>query len=270
MTAEPSDPPRVSGAAHKLMPSVVVTTPSRWFARGFLVGVLVCGALNALSYFFRSDGWGNLLGVTPQNDEALGFPVKVWEAGNTYGGLFVDYPALLVCAVCAAAVGTACGLLTVACRRQLDRLVAQLEARMARDEPRVQFQFSVRGLLLATTAVALAAAVGGRALAARAEALGAIYALGPWLLVALALLPRRIPWQQRVVLIIPLTAALILVAVVVGASLRPPREFDQVLMGIFICWTPQSALAAVALTAMLLASHWHSQARADCPPGAVS
>jgi hypothetical protein len=36
----------------------------------------------------------------------------------------------------------------------------------------------------------------------------------------------------------------------VGANLK--IDFDRVLMAIFLCWTPQSALAAMALTAWWL------------------
>jgi hypothetical protein len=78
----------------------------------------------------------------------------------------------------------------------------------------------------------------------------AIYGLGPLLLVAIAMLPRRLSWQKRVVIIIPATLTLIAVAIAVGSAME--MEFDKVLMGIFLCWTPQSALAAIGLTATLL------------------
>jgi hypothetical protein len=64
------------------------------------------------------------------------------------------------------------------------------------------------------------------------------------------MLPRRLSWQKRVVIIIPATLTLIAVAIAVGNAMS--MEFDKVLMGIFLCWTPQSALAAIGLTATIL------------------
>jgi hypothetical protein len=87
----------------------IVNTPGRWFVRGFLVGILISGSLTAVSYFFRSERGGNLLGNTPEHYEALGFPCTLWETGNMYGGLFVDLRALLVNAVFSAALGPVAG-----------------------------------------------------------------------------------------------------------------------------------------------------------------
>ena len=41
-----------------------------WVIRGVVVGILLLGALNALSFFFRSQGWGSLLGTMQPYDEA--------------------------------------------------------------------------------------------------------------------------------------------------------------------------------------------------------
>ena len=109
------------------MSSSIVTTPSRWFVRGFLVGILITGSLTAVSYFFRSERGGNLLGTTPDHYEALGFPCTLWETGNTYGGLFVDLRALLVNALFSAALGASCGLATWLFRGRLTDLVERLE-----------------------------------------------------------------------------------------------------------------------------------------------
>jgi hypothetical protein len=93
--------------------------------------------------------------------------------------------------------------------------------------------------------------------AARRETLVSIYVLGPAALVALAMLPRKLHWQTRVWLIIPATLGLIAAAVGVGANLK--IEFDRVLMAIFLCWTPQSAFGAMALTAWWLISMANNQ-----------
>jgi hypothetical protein len=229
----------------------IVTTPTRWFVRGFLVGILIAASLTAVSYFFRSDGLGNLVGTRPDHREALGFPIELWESGNMYGGYFVDYWALLVDAAFALVVGLACGLVTLRNRSRLNRLVDQFERGTSRPVRR-SVQFSMRALLLATGLAAVVAAGARYAIAGRAEVLGIIYMLGPWLLVIIAFLPLGMSWQQRVYVLIPSALLLMAAAVAIGVSLEPKLEFDKVLMGIFICWTPQSVLAAIGLTAFLI------------------
>ena len=112
-------------------------------------------------------------------------------------------------------------------------------------------QFSLRGLLIAT-GIAAVVAMAARNFAARPETLIAIYALGPLGLVAIAMLPRKLSWQRRVMIIVPAAYALIAAAIAVGLGLG--MEFDKVLMGIFLCWTPQSAMAAVALVSAIFVS----------------
>ncbi|MCY2991094.1 MAG: hypothetical protein NTY19_24930, partial [Planctomycetota bacterium] len=166
----------------------ITTTPMSWFVRGFFVGILVTASMIACTYFIRSVGGGNLLGTRPDRREALGFPCEVWESGNTYGGYFVDYRALLVDAVCAVMVGAICGLITVRHRVRLNSLVEALEKTPGQPS-RSHLQFSLRGMLLATGLVALMSATARYALAGQAESLGVIYLLGPWVLVLIALLP---------------------------------------------------------------------------------
>ena len=232
------------------MSQSIVTTPIRWFVRGFLVGILICGSLNAASYFFRSEGWGNLLGTAPSHREAMGFPCLLWESGNAYGGYFVDVGSLCVDALFAVAAGSLGGVLMVHHRDRLNRLVDRFE--QAAEARQSRWQVSLRGLLVATGLAALIAAGARYALAGRPEVLGGIYLLGPWLLVLIAFVPMGVSWQQRVYVLIPAAALLMAGAVAAGAMLKPKLEFDKVLMGIFVCWTPQSVLAAAGLTAALL------------------
>jgi hypothetical protein len=243
------------------MNQLIVTTPARWFARGFAVGILIVASLNSVSYFFRSDGGGNLVGTTPRHHEALGFPFELWETGNTYGGLFVDVTGLLLNGVIAIVVGVVCGLLTLRYRAPLDQLIEDFEQVMADQEQR-RVQISIRGLLAATGLAALLATGARYALDGRAEVLGAIYLLGPWVLVLIAFLPLGMTWQQRVYVLLPATMLLMAAAVALGLSLEPKVDFDKVLLGFFICWTPQSAMAAIGLTAVLIFQHVRSR-RAD-------
>lgn len=228
----------------------IVTTPSRWFVRGLGLGILLCGALNAVSYFARSDDWGNLLGQIPASAEALGFPVLMWEQGLTYGGYFIDLPALALNMVFAVVVGLGCGTIAVRQRGRLNRLVDEFEESVT--GPPNKFHFTTRDLLVVMTFAAVLAASARLFLNGRPEVLGAIYLLGPWLLVTIALLPRKIAWQQRVLILVPAALLLILAAILSGASLKRPVEFDKVLLGIFVCWTPQSALAALGITFLLV------------------
>jgi hypothetical protein len=234
--------------------SSIVTTTRRWFVRGFMVGILISGSLTAISYFFRSERGGNLLGATPDNYEALGFPCTLWESGNTYGGLFVDLRGLLANVAFGLAAGTVCGLVTLRFRKFLNELVQRLDQAVAvRQGGHVQF--SLRGLLALTGVAATAAAGAHYALAGNPAVLGIIYWLGPWILVLIAFLPMGLSWQGRVVVLVPAALLLMLAAVGAGLSLKQPLEFDKVLMYVFICWTPQSVLVAIVLTAGLILYH---------------
>ena len=74
------------------------------------------------------------------------------------------------------------------------------------------------------------------------------------------MLPHRLTWQKRIMIIVPAAYALIGTAIAVGFAMG--MEFDKVLMGIFLCWTPQSAIAAVALTATIFFSQYrHDRAK---------
>lgn len=230
--------------------TTIATTPGRWFLRGCMIGVLICGSINAASYFFRSDHFGDLLGLYPQHREAIGFPLQVWEKGNSYGGYFADYGGLLVNSLFAIGVGCVCGWVVFAARDQLNAMVKLVEQSMNR-EP-AKFQFTTRGLLLLTGIAAVLAAVGRYVIAGRPEALAVIYGLGPWILIAIALLPRNIAWQQRVVILVFVTIMMMGGAIFVGRSLERSLEFDRVLMGIFVCWTPQTVIAAAGVSATVL------------------
>ena len=226
----------------------IVTTRSRWFLRGLLVGFLLTAAFNALSFFVRSGGWGNLLGGYPPRHEAIGFPFVMWQLGDSYGGFFVDFRSLAGNALFGVAVGAVCGVVTLTQVRWLNRMVAEMASQSSSGKHH-NFQFSLRGLLLSTVLAAVVAAM-ARTLVARPETLAAIYVFGPAFLVILAMLPRRIPWEHRVAILTPAAVALIIVAVAVGVYLG--LDFDKVLLGIFVCWVPQSVLVALVLSLGIL------------------
>ena len=221
--------------------------PWVWMTRGWMVGVLVLGSANAMSFFFRSRGWGSLLGDREFGDEAIGFPMTVWQEGGGYGSHVLRVTPFVVDVGTAILLGTLLGLVAVSQRRVLNEMMRRFRRQSAGGGMRLQF--SLRGLLV-TTVLAAFAAGAARVFTPRVEVLAAIYALGPLTLIVLAYLPRRLSWQQRVAIQTPSALILIAVAITLGSVLEV--EFDKVLMGIFICWTPQAAIGAVALTAWIL------------------
>ena len=52
--------------------------------------------------------------------------------------------------------------------------------------------------------------------------------------------------RKRVAILTPATFTLIAVTVAIGLKLD--LDFDKVLKGVFVCWTPQCAAAAVVIT----------------------
>jgi len=225
------------------------TTPHSapaWLLRGVLVGGLLLAAINVASYFTCSTGWGNLLGTRPEHREGIGFPWEIWTSGNAYGGYYVDYRRLFQNGMVALGLGTVLGLWAISQRRWLDAMWDDFE-RQSRAEGRRRFQFSLRELFFATCLTALVAALWKHWIAGQPWSLGAIYTAGPWLLIGIALLPRGLSWQQRVAVLVPMTLMLMTGAVFIGRTLPLRRDVDQVLLGIFVCWTPQTALAACLL-----------------------
>jgi hypothetical protein len=226
-----------------------IVSSKLWFVRGFAVCMLLFAAINAGSYFVRTSDWSNLVLPGRGTAESLGFPLVMWEKGNLYGGFFVDYVSLGWNVLVGAIVSTIVGLLVVSRSDFLNELARRLEP--TEHEAGSAVQFSIRGMMATTLVVAVAVAL-AKNFAARSETLVAIYAAGPVVLVAIAMLPRNLAWEKRVAILVPTAILMMAVAIVVGAALK--MEFDKVLFGIFICWTPQSALAALAVSIGLLAT----------------
>ena len=227
-----------------------IMTRRRWFLRGFTAGILLCAAITSLSYFQRSESWGDLLGGHPNRAEAMGFPVQLWEKGNNYGGYYVYPTGLLINGMTVLLVGSLCGFLTVLFSSRLNRLIRELSQRQ--NAHKANFQFSIRGLLWLTCLSALALAVCRTMLTPSPRVLGSIYLLGPWILVSIALLPQKIAIEQRAWILTVSAALLIAAAIIVGGALPLPVPFEKVLLGIYICWTPQSASTALLISIAML------------------
>lgn len=220
-----------------------------WFLQGAMLGVLITGTLNALSYFVRSGGWGSLLGDQIRF-EAMGFPAELW-AGDGYHVHTVSFVGLAANLGFTVGLSVLLGIATLICVRPLNRLVDSFEFE---PEESYRLQFSLRSLLLVTLIVSVVSAV-ANATTWSPKLLGGIYLFGPLSLILVAMIPRRIPWQQRIAIVMPGAVCLIALALFIGLSIG--ISVDKVLLGIFACWTPQSAIAAIGITAVMLFKSRH-------------
>lgn len=225
-----------------------------------MAGFLVAAAINALSYFYWSGGWRNLIrpGAVPQ---AIGFPKEMWRFGVSYGGASIDWSAFLFNNLVALGIGLcfAGGFLWK--RNWLGKFVDTI---VEEDRSKIvenRWQFTLSGMLIMTAFFAAVAGLARWALGAGPEMLLAIYLFGPTALIITAMLPKGIAWQYRVMLLAPATLLTIAFAVVLGNRINIP--FDQVTLGIYICWVPQTVLAAIVQTIGLVIRFRFKEQNAD-------
>ena len=207
---------------------------------------MLIAAANALSYFFRTSGIADLIGSEQNVVEAMGFPFEIWSERNR--GLYVDYAMVGLNFLVGIGLGSIFGIVGVLLRHRFNQWVEQFEAQAA-NQTSASFQFSVKSLLLVTTVAAMLIA----ALTnwnGTPEVLLGIYFLGPLVLISISMLPRRLHWQQRVVVLTVLSAVMIGVAISTGIKLSVP--LDRVMLGIFVSWTPQSTFAAFLMVVGLV------------------
>ena len=181
--------------------------------------------------------------------EAIGFPMQIWHSRDYPYVYSWDNPGFLPNLGFALVLCVGCGLLAAKYATPIDRLIGVYEPAERKEK---RFQFSIRGLLVFT----LTAAVGAfcaRWLASTPYALAGIYVFGPVGLIVVAMVPGGLRWQQRIGILGPGAVSLIILALVVG--MRLGVEVDKILLGIYVCWTPQSFVAALALTAGILIQH---------------
>ena len=220
-----------------------------WFGRGFLAGLMITAAVNAISYFVLSDGILNLIGASQIQQEAIGFPFEVWRRGQGSGRFIVDFRAFFT--NCGTGVFFALIIGAIAANKSeyLNRITLDAVAREAKaDAGGKSFQFSIKSILIATSIVALFLAAAMN-ISVDPKVLAVIFFAGPWVMVGLSMLPPGIKWQHRVVMMTIMAVVMIGVAIAVGGQLG--KSFDEVLMGIFISWTPQSVLGILILLSYL-------------------
>lgn len=229
--------------------SKIGTTTGHWFVRGLLGGVMLVAACNALSYFFRTPGIADLVGADVNVEEAVGFPFEIWRENKIYsGGMFVDYFNIGLNLLVGLMLGGFFGLVFVSLKKHFNRWVEDFENNEATYEPK-KIQFSVKSLMIMTTLAGFLVAMMTHWHGTK-EVLMGIYFFGPISLIGIAMLPKKIRWQHRVVILTITAAAMIGIALSTASSLGVPS--DRVLLGIFVSWTPQSAFGAFLLTSVLV------------------
>lgn len=214
-----------------------------------MAGFLVAAAINALSYFYWSGGWQSL--TRPNSiPQAIGFPKEMWRFGVSHNGAMIDWSAFIINNLVAVAIG----LLFAGCFLWKRKWLSQFaDAMIAEDQVKNsnRWQFSLSGMLVMTAFFASVAGLARWALGAGTEMLLAIYLFGPTALIVTAMLPKGIAWQYRVILLAPATFMTIGFAILLGSRLN--ISFDHVTLAIYICWVPQTVIAAILLTAGLAA-----------------
>lgn len=211
---------------------------------------MLVAAANAVSYFFRTSGIADLIGPDQNVTEAIGFPYEIWRENKLYyKAFYLDYPKAGLNLLVGLGLGSIFGCIGLLLQSHFNRWVAEFEAKNT-GMKRLSFQFSVKSLLVVTTIAALLIA----ALTSwngTPQVLMAIYFLGPLVLILVAMLPRKIHWYHRVVVLTVLSFAMIAIAISSGNTLGVP--LDRVMLGIFVSWTPQSTFAAFLLVVGLIA-----------------
>lgn len=224
----------------------ISTTPWIWAIRGLLLGAILVAALNAVSFLFRSSSIEHLFEGYALSGAAIGFPFEIWNHAESYGTHLIDVWALAANLGVALVVGLAFAGCILANRDRLNRWAAEFEAENDRreKEDRQGIRFSLSGLMTTTTLCGFLAAAMTNWAGTR-ELLWFVYVLGPIALVGIAFVPRGIQWQSRCVVLT--VAAVIMIGSAIWSGQIRGLDFDRVMMGVFIFWTPQSAFAAVAL-----------------------
>lgn len=227
--------------------SKIATSKKHWFVRGMAGGFMMLAALNALSWFWLSDGWTDLCGATKNSDsEAIGFPFEIWREGQAYGdGWMFNFPLIGLNLAVALAIAIVGGFIAVSLAPKLTRIIDEFEANSKPSRP-LKMTFSVRGLFAITTTIAVMLGL-TQLLGVSPWLLGAIYFVGPLLLILIAMAPVGLHWEQRVVVLIGFAIVMLVGSVMVGTKMG--MEFDRVLFGVFICWVPQSVFAAAVVLA---------------------
>ena len=235
---------------------MIGTSAAHWFLRGFAGGIMLLAAINAASYFWLTPGYGDLVGYSDNTDEALGFPYEIWREGSVWGTHFVNYQHVAINLGAGAGLGIILGFFGIIGRAGFNQWVAEFEAEQHRDQQVSRtIQFSVKSLLFLTAVVAVFVSLLTR-WSGSWEGLTLVYVAGPASLIGIAMFPDQIHWKLRAVIVSTLSLLVIGIALFSGYRLSMP--LDRVMLGFFVCWTPQSVFAAFFITLGLIWRQWRT------------
>jgi hypothetical protein len=215
-------------------------------AIGTLSGVLFFAALNALSYFARTGG------ELQRRGGRIGFPRLAWADNGYPDGEF--YPDALAANIgfgllASAAIGCTFALVVRVDRPflwpQFQTPAREFNGECEVDESSAQSrprQFTLRGLMLLTTAVAVLFAAGQRADEnAKRQLLILAYWFGPTVLVAAYCLSSWLAPRARGQTMLVISPIILSATFILGAS-AGLNDLTRVALGFFVYWTPQCAL----------------------------
>ncbi len=224
----------------------------RVLGQRFIAVVLLFAAMNALSYFYWSGGWGNLFGNPEGAAVGIGFPIRFFvQAAPAVQSVF-DAPLLLADLAIGVAVSFAVGL-TFAGNSSSGSLNQSQPASTASQVPAVSggqgrsINFSIRELLISSAIISIVMFLAGSLDQPWVSALKVIYLAGPILLAWTAYMSQRLGPGGQSVCTLVLTGIFMIAAGILAEQILEIRDFTRGLMGIFVCWIPQITLFAALL-----------------------
>jgi hypothetical protein len=214
------------------------------FATCFTWSLIAFAALNAISYFVRSAGWGNLFGEA-RGHVGIGFPRLVWQYESSGVAPLPDSSAIAL----NVAVGLLASAVVAAVFMRLNRPSASVDQSESHESTVASGfrmpQFNLRSLFLFTaiTAVLLGAARTSSEL--NPALLKVIYLGGPCTIAWVGYLARCCNVRWQVVLTLSYGALLVIASGVLAQNAAGINDFTQGILGMFVCWIPQFFIMAL-------------------------
>lgn len=229
-------------------PSILLTRPAavnrfrRKFILTFALALLCWATANSLSYFVRSEGWGNLLGTDRYRVEAMGFPWLIWGEGSWFRGYYFDRRGLTADASIAVATSFVVGLGVALFASRGRPNVSERAPGVVSAAGASPWQFSLSTLLIATTVVSIVLSGIRTSIDSLWAILLFVYVCSPSLMVVVAQLSRRRKPVERILAVLLTDLALIVAAAVLAEYVDGIGDWTKGIMGIFVCWIPQFTL----------------------------
>ena len=214
------------------------------FRAGFTWILLTFAAANAVSYFVRSDGLGNMLGTQPGGVEAIGFPWLIWAQRGSAGTYELNSAGLACDVAVTIAVAGLAGILVAWFRRRQPVRTAQPAPPVSVSTPTQsrKLQFSLRSLFLVAVVEALVFGAIRASVDARPVLLLLIYLLGPGVIIGVAYRLRHVVPAQRTAVLAVTVLLFIPAAAALGETIAGIGDFTKGILGLFIFWVPQCVL----------------------------